>query len=387
MSSKLRYERGSSPRVRGKLAGRPELGGDLGLIPACAGKTPSPPSASPGTRAHPRVCGENMPGVGQDAGKTGSSPRVRGKRIPPEEQVSGDRLIPACAGKTRWRPWAPTRATAHPRVCGENGRMGGTPGRPSGSSPRVRGKLGEREGGEVGPGLIPACAGKTRRHAAASDRARAHPRVCGENRRGTSSPLSGCGSSPRVRGKLLVVRVAQHHRGSSPRVRGKPAHRRDRGRRGGLIPACAGKTDRLHWTTPPRRAHPRVCGENHVSVRVVLGYPGSSPRVRGKHEEECSPERRPGLIPACAGKTRTRGSASRSCQAHPRVCGENASYAVTRPHMVGSSPRVRGKLAGMLPRAADGGLIPACAGKTPSWPPPHPSRWAHPRVCGENREV
>ena len=192
--------------------------------------------------AHPRVCGENSRAAQSSAATLGSSPRVRGKhrRLPQPHRERG--LIPACAGKTRWRPWAPTRATAHPRVCGENGRMGGTPGRPSGSSPRVRGKLGEREGGEVGPGLIPACAGKTRRHAAASDRARAHPRVCGENRRGTSSPLSGCGSSPRVRGKLLVVRVAQHHRGSSPRVRGKPAHRRDRGRRGGLIPACAGKT-------------------------------------------------------------------------------------------------------------------------------------------------
>ena len=364
MSSKLRYERGSSPRVRGKLAGRPELGGDLGLIPACAGKTPSPPSASPGTRAHPRVCGENMPGVGQDAGKTGSSPRVRGKRIPPEEQVSGDRLIPACAGKTRWRPWAPTRATAHPRVCGENGRMGGTPGRPSGSSPRVRGKLGEREGGEVGPGLIPACAGKTRRHAAASDRARAHPRVCGENRRGTSSPLSGCGSSPRVRGKLLVVRVAQHHRGSSPRVRGKPAHRRDRGRRGGLIPACAGKTDRLHWTTPPRRAHPRVCGENLVQDRVRENTAGSSPRVRGKPPYPGSARRSPGLIPACAGKTTYPCESSSAIPAHPRVCGENTRRSAHQSVGQGSSPRVRGKRERADLQAARVRLIPACAGKT-----------------------
>ena len=343
MSSKLRYERGSSPRVRGKLAGRPELGGDLGLIPACAGKTRGPPRARRRPWAHPRVCGENTVASLSLTGNAGSSPRVRGKHARRRAGRRQDGLIPACAGKTDSPRRAGLRGPAHPRVCGENGRMGGTPGRPSGSSPRVRGKLGEREGGEVGPGLIPACAGKTRRHAAASDRARAHPRVCGENRRGTSSPLSGCGSSPRVRGKLLVVRVAQHHRGSSPRVRGKPAHRRDRGRRGGLIPACAGKTDRLHWTTPPRRAHPRVCGENLVQDRVRENTAGSSPRVRGKPPYPGSARRSPGLIPACAGKTTYPCESSSAIPAHPRVCGENTRRSAHQSVGQGSSPRVRGK--------------------------------------------
>ena len=50
-------------------------------------------------------------------------------------------------------------------------------------------------------------------------------------------------------------------------------------------------------------AHPRACGENVLVGGDELEGEGSSPRVRGKHEEECPPEHQPGLIPARAGKT------------------------------------------------------------------------------------
>ena len=50
--------------------------------------------------------------------------------------------------------------------------------------------------------------------------------------------------------------------------------------------------------------------------------------------------------------------------AHPRVCGENAAENSDKDVVTGSSPRVRGKLA-VLPEQLDRpGLIPACAGKT-----------------------
>ena len=54
--------------------------------------------------AHPRVGGENLPNIGQSAGKDGSSPRGRGK---PDAEFLADllgRLIPAWAGKTA-RAW------------------------------------------------------------------------------------------------------------------------------------------------------------------------------------------------------------------------------------------------------------------------------------------
>ena len=131
---------GSSPRVRGKLPH--VLGRRLvaGLIPACAGKTSPSTGTCRRRRAHPRVCGENIEPKTMPNPALGSSPRVRGK--PPGDLVLGQagRLIPACAGKTpspfpRGRPDA-----AHPRVCGENGAPVPYQVRHGGSSPRVRGK-------------------------------------------------------------------------------------------------------------------------------------------------------------------------------------------------------------------------------------------------------
>ena len=72
---------------------------------------------------------------------------------------------------------------------------------------------------------------------------------------------------------------------------------------GGLIPACAGKTDVfsiLHLGLP---AHPRVCGENGKRWELSRLFGGSSPRVRGKHKRIRLQSRACRLIPACAGKT------------------------------------------------------------------------------------
>ena len=111
---------GSSPRVRGKLtAGEADkLPG--GLIPACAGKTYRECADRTYSGAHPRVCGENGLGAGVRLLLGGSSPRVRGKPYKQARRQAVSRLIPACAGKTarpgRGQPSCP----AHPRVCGEN---------------------------------------------------------------------------------------------------------------------------------------------------------------------------------------------------------------------------------------------------------------------------
>ena len=51
-------------------------------------------------------------------------------------------------------------------------------------------------------------------------------------------------------------------------------------------------------------------------------------------------------------------------KAHPRVCGENPETGEVKERLVGSSPRVRGKLPGWGANGGRGGLIPACAGKT-----------------------
>ena len=91
-----------------------------------------------------------------------------------------------------------------------------------GSSPRVRGKLKQRTRNRQWQGLIPACAGKTVLVCQVFVERSAHPRVCGENPPTGNVLEYTQGSSPRVRGKLVLIFIVNFD------VR--------------LIPACAGKT-------------------------------------------------------------------------------------------------------------------------------------------------
>ena len=358
---------GSSPRVRGKRrsrAGQDTLGG---LIPARAGKTsPRGPRWS-GTRAHPRACGENAGVWGRRCGGLGSSPRVRGKRGGGTRPRARRRLIPARAGKTASENSSNEQATAHPRACGEN-NVGPDPlPAITGSSPRVRGKPVRRTCWAMRSGLIPARAGKTSSTTPTRSCSWAHPRACGENLMNSSSSTRVKGSSPRVRGKQrfsdvlrLVVR---------------------------LIPARAGKTQRRAHRGCAAPAHPRACGENLMALVIPERRLGSSPRVRGKRDDDLAHPCGARLIPACAGKTSPSPANPRRTRAHPRVCGENARLSSIVTSRAGSSPRVRGKHVRRADRGDGCGLIPACAGKTPrswwgwTW------RRAHPRVCGENGKV
>ena len=154
------------------------------------------------------------------------------------------------------------------------------------------------------------------------------------------------------------------HAGSSPRVRGKLPHRNPLKPNDRLIPACAGKTTAAEGRGSGRRAHPRVCGENALLNVITLSASGSSPRVRGKPSMVAMPSLTMGLIPACAGKTWTWFAFLVCLWAHPRVCGENKRGCRPRPYRQGSSPRVRGKHHVPTVQALRPGLIPACAGKT-----------------------
>ena len=231
------------------------------------------------------MCGENVGSSILSAVAGGSSPRVRGKLAAPFEGGGEVRLIPACAGKTIASINALWSARAHPRVCGENLCCSLMSRLSLGSSPRVRGKLTRFTADDAGPGLIPACAGKTR--------------VCSDQAAGDG------GSSPRVRGKPWLGR------GSLPSGR--------------LIPACAGKTGGGRSEYYGERAHPRVCGENTRRPHRTGRYVGSSPRVRGKLDSPWPWFYSLGLIPACAGKTGSLFASIAKTPAHPRVCGENST--------------------------------------------------------------
>ena len=78
-------------------------------------------------------------------------------------------------------------------------------------------------------------------------------------------------------------------------------------------------------------------------VLLVAVLPGSSPRVRGKLRLALPVVAMTGLIPACAGKTQRNAVPLDRIPAHPRVCGENSDQKPIACKMSGSSPRVRGK--------------------------------------------
>ena len=69
-------------------------------IPAYAGKTSTPGCSIVKCAEHPRVCGENLPIGEKSHFDRGTSPRMRGKLDPAEVILIPGRNIPAYAGKT-----------------------------------------------------------------------------------------------------------------------------------------------------------------------------------------------------------------------------------------------------------------------------------------------
>ena len=74
------------------------------------------------------------------------------------------------------------------------------------------------------------------------------------------------------------------------------------------------------------------------------------------------------LIPAHAGKTLNVTRRRAVSAAHPRSRGENTALTALLMPIAGSSPLTRGKQIGILDSTDGLGLIPAHAGKTPSYP-------------------
>ncbi len=253
-------------------------------------------------------------------------------------------IIPARAGNSwsRWtcRLWP----RDHPRACGEQPLTYQRPALPLGSSPRMQGTVIRAELAAVGFGIIPARAGNRCLGRPTQARSWDHPRVRGEHHSPDCGFFLRSGSSPRVRGAACLLQ--NRHEGR------------------GVIPAYAGSS-RCRQTKICRfRDHPRVCGEQLALIAFHLGNQGSSPRVRGAGLSFRLLPYSIGIIPACAGSSRSCGPRTSWCRDHPRACGEQpVSFAVSHDSM-GSSPRVRG--AERLCALDDllEGNIPACVGSS-----------------------
>ena len=217
------------------------------IIPAGAGKRSSGRRRLAVCRDHPRGCGEKPPRMPPRPPRPGSSPRVRGKAPKSPSCRRSVRIIPAGAGKSALDTFIKGAFADHPRGCGEKSSCMGVPLYCLGSSPRVRGKVGEAETPPVPEGIIPAGAGKRDLRDDCLRDVGDHPRGCGEKGAGDLKDAASKGSSPRVRGKakrLKCVRACQ-----------------------GIIPAGAGKRRRLSPVLLLGRDHPRGCGEKSQSFR------------------------------------------------------------------------------------------------------------------------
>ena len=175
---------------------------------------------------HPRVCGERDRRLAASVSCSGSSPRVRGTREPTGSRLATPRFIPACAGNARLLKGGCSRASVHPRVCGERSQPWSCPASPAGSSPRVRGTPAWTMCIRCTWRFIPACAGNAAWWPASGRFEAVHPRVCGERAGAQWGGTMSIGSSPRVRG-------------TPPLDHPLPVGKR-------FIPACAGNAQKLH---------------------------------------------------------------------------------------------------------------------------------------------
>ena len=186
----------------------------------------------------------------------------------------------------------------------------------------MRGSLHDVDEARYPRGIIPAGAGLTLNSSKKNLKKRDHPRGCGAHCKFPTIIETKRGSSPRVRGSLILKTSFFYLVG--------------------IIPAGAGLTHGDFLMIKLRRDHPRGCGAHHVSRVEFHVKLGSSPRVRGSLLSLQIQLAFLGIIPAGAGLTQICGQAQYAGWDHPRGCGAHAASSRPTSSARGSSPRVRG---------------------------------------------
>ena len=174
------------------------------IIPAYAGSTTHARTVRLPTGDHPRVCGEHTRAPNLICGATGSSPRMRGALSFGDRGLLLAGIIPAYAGSTSSCRFWMSLSMDHPRVCGEHSATVFLISPCWGSSPRMRGAHTVKDAPEMWEGIIPAYAGSTHCNARPVQDGQDHPRVCGEHSNSSCLFSIASGSSPRMRGALVI---------------------------------------------------------------------------------------------------------------------------------------------------------------------------------------
>ena len=137
--------------------------------------------------------------------------------------------------------------------------------------------------------------------------------------------------------------------GSSPHARGAQSTGRTHNLTTRIIPACAGSTRRPACRPASPGDHPRMRGEHPCRRSSMSALPGSSPHARGapRHQGRALP--RGGIIPACAGSTRSLPTRRLPSWDHPRMRGEHEWVPLEAFTAEGSSPHARGARSSQSP--------------------------------------
>ena len=109
--------------------------------------------------------------------------------------------------------------------------------------------------------------------------------------------------------------------GSSPHARGPRWCREPFPDAAGIIPACAGSTQRRLCVPIKVKDHPRMRGVHGDVSNFCFFELGSSPHARGPPFWRSWSAVTTGIIPACAGSTDVARVPALSIQDHPRMRG------------------------------------------------------------------
>ena len=335
----------------------------------------------------------------------GSSPRGRGTARRIQRTRRHPRFIPAWAGNRHGRGLQRLAPAVHPRVGGEQWLQPAHQPSHPGSSPRGRGTGRRWQDARSGRRFIPAWAGNSRERMSYFFLYPVHPRVGGEQRRrelrlrtlggssprgrGTGHAASSCACvqrfipawagnryqanpaldvhavHPRVGGEQrLSLDMPEGNSGSSPRGRGTVYAHPDHGKEARFIPAWAGNRIAKTIVFAQPEVHPRVGGEQEMAPHPSMSKDGSSPRGRGTAARTIDDEGGNRFIPAWAGNSWINKESPEIEPVHPRVGGEQTREMAHPPGTTGSSPRGRGTARVKKTAKALGRFIPAWAGNS-----------------------
>ena len=131
-----------------------------------------------------------------------------------------------------------------------------------------------------------------------------------------------------------------------------------------ITPAHAGNSCVSDVSHRSCEDHPRTCGEQDSLYSLSLSLQGSPPHMRGTAPHYAVSRGCFGITPAHAGNSSSEVSSTERSQDHPRTCGEQILCQILIEDTVGSPPHMRGTAGALKINVCKDGITPAHAGNS-----------------------